>query len=106
VDSDDMDINVKALVGQIAAMFLVFALALFLPAGELQKVLSANNIIGAPIEMEDKIIVPITKMGVGFGTGSSHNSDKNVGGTTGGAGGGSGRFPCSRDNCRQRSLRT
>ena len=28
-----MDINVKALVGQIAAMFLVFALALFLPAG-------------------------------------------------------------------------
>jgi hypothetical protein len=28
-----MDINVKALVGQIAAMSLVFALALFLPAG-------------------------------------------------------------------------
>jgi len=28
-----MDINTKALVGQIAAMFLVFALALFLPAG-------------------------------------------------------------------------
>jgi uncharacterized spore protein YtfJ len=25
---------------------------------ELQKVLSANNIIGAPVEMEDKIIIP------------------------------------------------
>ena len=60
---------------------------------ELQKVLSANNIIGAPIEMEDKIIVPITKMGMGFGTGSSHDSDKNVGGTSGGAGGGVGVFP-------------
>ena len=60
---------------------------------ELQKVLSANNIIGAPVEMEDKIIVPITKMGMGFGTGSSHDSDKNVGGTSGGAGGGVGVFP-------------
>jgi len=60
---------------------------------ELQKVLSANNIIGAPVEMEDKIIVPITKMGMGFGTGSSHGSDKNIGGTSGGAGGGVGVFP-------------
>jgi uncharacterized spore protein YtfJ len=62
---------------------------------ELQKVLSANNIIGAPVEMEDKIIVPITKMGMGFGTGSSHDSDKNVGGTSGGAGGGVGVFPAA-----------
>lgn len=29
----NMGVNIKALVGQIAAMFLVFALALFLPAG-------------------------------------------------------------------------
>lgn len=60
---------------------------------ELQKVLSANNIIGAPVEMEDKIIIPITKMGMGFGTGSSHDSDKSIGGTSGGAGGGVGVFP-------------
>ena len=54
---------------------------------ELQKVLSANNIIGQPIEMEDKIIVPITKMGMGFGTGSSQCGDnKKAGGTSGGAG--------------------
>jgi uncharacterized spore protein YtfJ len=61
---------------------------------ELQKVLSANNIIGQPIEMEDKIIVPITKMGMGFGTGSSQCGDnKKAGGSSGGAGGGVGVFP-------------
>jgi uncharacterized spore protein YtfJ len=60
---------------------------------ELQKVLSANNIIGTPIEMEDKIIVPITKMGMGFGTGSSQCGDNKAGGTSGGAGGGVGVFP-------------
>lgn len=61
---------------------------------ELQKVLSANNIIGAPIEMEDKVIVPITKMGMAFGTGSSQCcDDKKAGGNSGGAGGGVGIFP-------------
>jgi uncharacterized spore protein YtfJ len=61
---------------------------------ELQKVLSANNIIGAPIEMEDKIVIPITKMGMGFGAGTGQGSNKNAGGTSsGGAGGGVGVFP-------------
>jgi uncharacterized spore protein YtfJ len=61
---------------------------------ELQKVLTANNIIGAPIEMEDKIIVSITKMGMAFGAGSSQCGDnKKAGGTSGGAGGGVGVFP-------------
>jgi uncharacterized spore protein YtfJ len=36
---------------------------------ELLKVLSARNIIGEPMDLEDKIIIPITKMGMGFGTG-------------------------------------
>jgi len=35
---------------------------------ELLDALSAQSIIGEPIEMEDKIIIPITKMGMGFGT--------------------------------------
>jgi uncharacterized spore protein YtfJ len=61
---------------------------------ELQRVLSANSIIGTPIEMDDKIIIPITKMGMGFGTGSSQCGDNNkAGGTSGGAGGGVGVFP-------------
>jgi len=61
---------------------------------ELRKVLSANNIVGEPIELEDKIIVPITKMGMGFGTGMSQGGDnKNASETSGGAGGGVGVFP-------------
>jgi uncharacterized spore protein YtfJ len=61
---------------------------------ELLKVLSANNIMGEPIEMEDKMIIPITKMGMGFGTGSSPGEriqGKDEGAT--GAGGGAGVFP-------------
>jgi len=61
---------------------------------ELLKALSAKNIIGEPIEMEDKIIIPITKMGMGFGTGIGHGSDDaSKGGVAGGAGGGVGVFP-------------
>ncbi len=61
---------------------------------ELVKALSARNIIGEPIEMDDKIIIPITKMGMGFGTGVGHGSeDASKGGVAGGAGGGVGVFP-------------
>jgi uncharacterized spore protein YtfJ len=61
---------------------------------ELQNVMSANNIIGKPIEMEDKIIVPIAKMGMGFGIGSSQcDNNKKSEGTSGGTGGGVGVFP-------------
>lgn len=41
---------------------------------ELLRVISARNIIGEPMEMEDKIIIPITKMGMGFGTGQGRES--------------------------------
>lgn len=61
---------------------------------ELLKALSAKNIIGDPIETEDKILIPITKMGMGFGTGISHGTDEaRKGEVAGGAGGGVGVFP-------------
>jgi uncharacterized spore protein YtfJ len=61
---------------------------------ELIKALSARNIIGEPIEMDDKIVIPITKMGMGFGTGVGHGSeDASKGGVAGGAGGGVGVSP-------------
>lgn len=61
---------------------------------ELMKALSANNIIGEPIETEDKMLIPITKMGMGFGTGIGHVSDEmKKGEIAGGAGGGVGVFP-------------
>ena len=59
---------------------------------ELIKALSARNIIGEPMEMEDKVIIPITKMGMGFGTGQG-GQEANKGVSTSGAGGGVGVFP-------------
>ncbi len=60
---------------------------------ELLKALSAKNIIGEPIEMEDKIIIPITKMGMGFGTGVGQGDDARQGEVASAAGGGVGVFP-------------
>lgn len=61
---------------------------------ELQKILSAKNITGDPIEMEDKIVLPITKIGMGFGAGSQRGSEnKNNDEAASRAGGGIGVFP-------------
>jgi uncharacterized spore protein YtfJ len=61
---------------------------------ELLKALSANNIIGEPIETEDKILIPITKMGMGFGTGRNQGTEeRDKGEISGAAGGGVGVFP-------------
>lgn len=36
---------------------------------ELRKLININNYIGEPIETEDKILIPVSKAGVGFGIG-------------------------------------
>ena len=38
---------------------------------ELRKLISIDNVIGEPIETEDKILIPVMRMGVGFGAGES-----------------------------------
>ena len=38
---------------------------------ELRKLINVDNVIGTPIETEDKILIPGIKMGVGFGAGES-----------------------------------
>ena len=38
---------------------------------ELRKLVNVNNVIGTPIETEDKILIPVMRMGVGFGAGES-----------------------------------
>ena len=38
---------------------------------ELRKLISVDNVIGNPIETEDKILIPVMRMGVGFGAGSN-----------------------------------
>jgi uncharacterized spore protein YtfJ len=55
------------------------------------------QLIVEPIELEDKIIIPITKMGMGFGTDidqSGPDADQEgMAGRKAGAGGGAGIFP-------------
>lgn len=51
---------------------------------ELEKLLSANNVLGDPVEVEDKVIIPVTGFGFGFGSG---------GGKGEGMGGGKGESP-------------
>lgn len=47
---------------------------------ELRKLISINNVIGEPIETEDKILIPVMRMGVGFGAGENMfgNEDTDV----------------------------
>ncbi len=58
---------------------------------ELSKLISIDNVIGKPIETEDKILIPVIRMGVGFGVG------ENIRGSEGGdaAGAGAGVEPVS-----------
>ena len=58
---------------------------------ELLKVLATKNVVGDPIEMEDKILIPITRIGMGFGAGMGESKgQEGRGGTGGGAGGAAG----------------
>ena len=52
---------------------------------ELRKLVNIQNFIGEPIEVEDKVIIPVSKVGVAFGIGEN-KSDKVLGGAAGGAG--------------------
>ncbi len=38
---------------------------------ELHKLINIDNVIGKPIETEDKILIPVMRMGVGFGGGEN-----------------------------------
>ena len=38
---------------------------------ELRKLINVDNVIGSPIETEDKILIPVIKVGVGFGSGEN-----------------------------------
>ena len=38
---------------------------------ELRKLINVDNVIGTPIETEDIILIPVMKMGVGFGAGEN-----------------------------------
>ena len=58
---------------------------------ELSKVLSAESVIGEPIAHEDKVLIPVIK--IGFGLGSGTGKGKGGEGTGEGGGGGGGIEP-------------
>ncbi|MBQ2654167.1 MAG: sporulation protein [Methanobrevibacter sp.] len=53
---------------------------------ELQKLINIKNVIGEPIETEDKILIPVMRMGVGFGAGENIIGHEGSGATGAGAG--------------------
>jgi uncharacterized spore protein YtfJ len=62
---------------------------------ELLKVLATDNVIGETMEIGDKVIIPITKVGLVFGTGTGMGMMQGRKGSGGGAGGGAGIEPLS-----------
>jgi len=62
---------------------------------ELMKVLATDNVIGETMEVDDKVIIPLTKIGLVFGTGAGMGSMSDQKGKGGGAGGGAGISPVS-----------
>ena len=53
---------------------------------ELQKLINIDNVIGKPIETEDKILIPVMRMGVGFGSGDNLLGKENSAAAGAGAG--------------------
>ena len=53
---------------------------------ELHKLINIDNVIGNPIETEDKILIPVMRMGVGFGVGENLIGNNDNGAVGAGAG--------------------
>ncbi|MCU9847452.1 spore germination protein GerW family protein [Defluviimonas sp. WL0024] len=54
---------------------------------ELERLLSAKNVLGDPIEKDGATIIPIVSYGFAFGAGGGADMKKGQGGGTGGGGG-------------------
>ncbi len=59
---------------------------------EIRKVLNIENVIGEVIESEDKVMIPVTRMGMAFGAGMGQEGGSDPKGASG-AGGGAGIEP-------------
>lgn len=56
--------------------------------GELRQIARSESIVGAPVTIGDRTIVPITKLSIGFGAGGGEGSRTDKGTGFGGGGGG------------------
>src|SRR5512136_1643980 len=55
-------------------------------AQELERIIASKNVIGTPVDIGDKTVIPLSRFGFGFGAGGAHMNK--AGGEGGGAGGG------------------
>ena len=55
-------------------------------ASELERILASKNVMGAPVDIADRVVIPVARFGFGFGAGGGQG--KMGGGEGGGAGGG------------------
>ncbi len=53
---------------------------------ELKKLINVDNVIGEPIETDDKILIPVIRVGFGFGAGENILGNENTGAVGAGAG--------------------
>ena len=61
---------------------------------EIRKVLDLDNVVGKTIETDELLMIPLTRMGMGFGAGMGESSGRNKSGGLGeGAGGAAGIEP-------------
>jgi uncharacterized spore protein YtfJ len=81
--------------------------------GEIEKILSTKTVVGEPIIIDGKTIIPLISVGFAFGAGSGSGKASTKGqqeGTGGGAGGGAGIRPVAiiisdQDGVRIESIR-
>lgn len=55
--------------------------------GQMKHIAATNTVVGDPVQMEDSVIIPITKLSLGFGVGAANSkeaTEKSVGGSGGG----------------------
>ena len=62
-------------------------------AEEISKVISTETVIGEPIIQDDKVLIPVTKLGFAIGSGSGKGTGDQGGGEGEGGGGGGGIEP-------------
>ncbi len=60
--------------------------------GELKEIASSQTVVGEPITIGDRTVVPVVKISVGFGAGGGQGEYPNKGGGFGGGGGGAARI--------------
>ncbi|MDH4157061.1 MAG: spore germination protein GerW family protein [candidate division Zixibacteria bacterium] len=56
--------------------------------GELREIAKSETVIGKPVTVGEKTVIPVVKVSVGFGAGGGQGESEKIGGGFGGGGGG------------------